>query len=164
MRACLYLALAALMLASPAWAQPAFVPLQQRVDPTKLADIGLSTAQLDALNRLLQDTEAAHPQTVPDAARASVPSAADASPRPAPMHIGLDEGPIKARATGTIAGWQPGTLFTLDNGQQWQVLKGQMTLRRAVQDPQIEVVPGIAGRWFLQVDPDLPKARVFRIR
>jgi len=26
------------------------------------------------------------------------------------------------------------------------------------------VVPGIAGRWFLQVDPDLPKARVFRVR
>jgi len=44
------------------------------------------------------------------------------------------------------------------------VLKGRMTLRRAVQDPPIEVVPGIAGRWFLQVDPDLPKARVFRVR
>ena len=24
-------------------------------------------------------------------------------------------------------------------------------------------VPGIAGRWFLQVDEDLPKARVYRI-
>ena len=164
MRARLYLALAALMLASPAWAQPAFVPLQQRVDPTKLADIGLSASQLDALNRLLQDTEAAHPQAMAEVAPTAVPSVRDASPRPAPMHIGLDEGPIKARATGTIAGWEPGTLFTLDNGQQWQVLKGQMTLRRAVQDPQIEVVPGIAGRWFLQVDPDLPKARVFRVR
>jgi len=26
------------------------------------------------------------------------------------------------------------------------------------------VIPGIAGRWFLQVDEDLPKARVFRLR
>jgi hypothetical protein len=24
-------------------------------------------------------------------------------------------------------------------------------------------VPGIAGRWFLQVDEDMPKARVYRI-
>lgn len=32
-----------------------------------------------------------------------------------------------------------------------------------MQDPEIVVVPGIAGRWFLQVDEDLPKTRVYRI-
>ena len=55
-------------------------------------------------------------------------------------------------------------MFTLDNGQQWRVLKGEMTLKTARSNPEIVVVPGIAGRWFLQVDEDLPKARVFRIR
>ncbi len=39
-----------------------------------------------------------------------------------------------------------------------------MKLRKTLQAPQIEVIPGIAGRWFLQVDEDLPKARVFRLR
>jgi hypothetical protein len=39
-----------------------------------------------------------------------------------------------------------------------------MTLRTALASPAIKVVPGIAGRWFLQVDEDLPKARVYRIR
>ncbi len=53
-------------------------------------------------------------------------------------------------------------MFRLDNGQQWTVLKGRMTLRQPLQDPPILLVPGIAGRWFLQVDPDLPKARVYR--
>jgi hypothetical protein len=29
--------------------------------------------------------------------------------------------------------------------------------------PEIRVVPGLAGRWFLEVDADYPKARVYRI-
>jgi hypothetical protein len=56
-----------------------------------------------------------------------------------------------------VAGWEPGTIFKLDNGQQWQVLKGSMKLRKPLQDPQVLLVPGIAGRWFLQVDEDMPK-------
>jgi hypothetical protein len=60
-------------------------------------------------------------------------------------------------------GWEPGTVFALENGQQWKVLKGSMKLRAPVQAPEIVLVPGIAGRWFLQVDEDLPKARVYRI-
>lgn len=154
MRPWIPLLLAVLPVAYPAAAQDRYVPLEQRIDAARLADVGLTPDQLQQLNRLLRDTQ---PQAPPPTDRAT-PTAA------APMFIGLDDGPIKAHATGTISGWQPGMLFTLDNGQQWQVLKGEMTLRRPLQDPPIEVVPGIAGRWFLQVDPDLPKARVFRVR
>ena len=63
-----------------------------------------------------------------------------------------------------MAGWAPGTVFELENGQQWKVLKGSMTLRKPHERTEVLVVPGIAGRWFLQVDEDLPKARVQRIR
>ncbi|MCS4231727.1 hypothetical protein EDF77_2154 [Stenotrophomonas maltophilia] len=160
MRPWIPLLLAVLPVACPAAAQDRYVPLEHRLDPARLADVGLTPDQLQQLNGLLRDAQAHAPVAVdapPPTARATPPAAA-------PMFIGLDDGPIKAHATGSISGWQPGTLFTLDNGQQWQVLKGEMTLRRALQDPPIEVVPGIAGRWFLQVDPDLPKARVFRVR
>ncbi|MEN5426816.1 hypothetical protein ABE522_10700 [Stenotrophomonas pennii] len=152
--------LAALLAACPAAAQDRYVPLEQRIDAARLADVGLTPAQLQQLNRLLRETQ---PQAL-TAADAPPPADRATPTAAAPMFIGLDDGPIKAHATGTITGWQPGMLFTLDNGQQWQVLKGEMTLRRPLQDPPIEVVPGIAGRWFLQVDPDLPKARVFRVR
>jgi hypothetical protein len=54
-------------------------------------------------------------------------------------------------------------VFELENGQQWKVLKGNLQLRKTLQAPEIVVVPGVAGRWFLQVDEDLPKARVYRI-
>jgi hypothetical protein len=77
--------------------------------------------------------------------------------------LGLDDTPIRARVQGTVTGWEPGTLFALDNGQQWKVLKGEMKLRQSLESPEIVVVPGLAGRWFLQVDEDLPKARVYRV-
>lgn len=38
-----------------------------------------------------------------------------------------------------------------------------MKLRKPLQAPEIVMVPGVAGRWFLQVDEDPPKARVYQI-
>ncbi|HDS1559339.1 TPA: hypothetical protein QEL11_003227 [Stenotrophomonas maltophilia] len=147
-----------------AHAQDRFVPVEQRLTAAQLAEVGLSPAQLQALNRVLRQAEAASPAiSAATAAPADAPLPANV-PAPAAMHLGLEEGPVSARVVGEVAGWAPGTVFTLDNGQQWQVMKGQMKLRRALQAPQIEVIPGIAGRWFLQVDEDLPKARVFRLR
>lgn len=142
-------------------AQAAYVPLEQRLSAAQLAEVGLSPAQLQALNRVLRQAEAGAPDAGTAAAPVPVPAGV---PAPAAMHLGLEEGPVSARLVGEVAGWAPGTVFTLDNGQQWQVMKGQMTLRAPLQSPQIEVIPGIAGRWFLQVDEDLPKARVFRLR
>ena len=77
--------------------------------------------------------------------------------------IGLNDQPIRSRVKGSVSGWEPGTVFELENGQTWKVLKGNMKLRKPFESPEIVVVPGIAGRWFLQVDEDLPKARVYRI-
>lgn len=158
--------LSALLLASSfaATAEDRFVPVEQRLSAAQLAEVGLSPAQLQALNRVLRQAESAAP--VPPAtpvASAGGPLPANA-PAPAAMHLGLEEGPVNARVVGEVDGWAPGTVFTLDNGQQWQVMKGQMKLRKVLQAPQIAVIPGIAGRWFLQVDEDLPKARVFRLR
>lgn len=149
-----------------ATAQDRFVPVEQRLNAAQLAEVGLSPAQLQALNRVLREAESAAPAAVaaqPAAAAPAAPVPANV-PAPAAMHLGLEEGPVTARVVGDVAGWEPGTVFTLDNGQQWQVMKGQMKLRKTLQAPQIEVIPGIAGRWFLQVDEDLPKARVFRLR
>jgi predicted phosphodiesterase len=76
---------------------------------------------------------------------------------------GFNDEPIRSRAVGSISGWEPGTEFKLENGQTWKVLKGSMKLRKPMSAPEILVVPGLMGRWFLQVDEDLPKARVYRV-
>ena len=157
-------------------AEPApYVDIERRLTSEQRHATGLDTLspeQLALLNRLLRDAQG---QVVEDAraqgrADAEVEAAAQrrqaavAGPaRGASRSAGLDEGPIRARLVGDLAGWQPGDVFTLDNGQQWQVLKGSLRLPAPRHAPDVRLVPGVAGRWFLEVDEDLPKARVYRI-
>lgn len=152
---CAALAVAA---APPVLAQSNHIDVQQRFTPAEMHEAGLDTlspAQLAALNRLLREKSTL---SNPDAS-AQQHTRGEANR----AYIGLDDKPIHSRVNGTVGGWEPGTVFVLENGQQWKVLKGAMKLRKPLHAPDIVVVPGIAGRWFLQVDEDMPKARVYRI-
>jgi hypothetical protein len=150
---------AGLALAAPAvQAQSAYVEVEKRFSAEEMHEAGLdtlSTVQLATLNRLLREKQPAPPPEITAGARRP-----DDAPR---SYIGLDDQPIHSRVKGSVEGWAPGTVFELENGQQWKVLKGEMKLRKPLQAPDIVVVPGFAGRWFLQVDEDMPKARVYRI-
>lgn len=134
-----------------------YINIEKKLSSEQLRETGLDTlspAQLQRLNQLLRDdskkvSEAEQSQRKDDANRSSF--------------IGLNDKPIKSRLKGEVSGWDVDTVFELENGQKWKVLKGYMKLRKPMQSPEILVVPGIAGRWFLQVDEDLPKARVYRI-
>lgn len=158
--ACL-LALTAL----PAAAQQAYVDLEQRLNAEQLRETGLdklSKAQLAALNRILRGEDEVQVAAAKAEAKAEVQAQRQQEAEHSAL-IGLNDQPIKSRLKGDVAGWEPGTEFELENGQRWKVLKGQMKLRKPLSAPEIVVVPGIAGRWFLQVDEDMPKARVYRI-
>jgi hypothetical protein len=182
-----------ILMASGLWAvaQPAYVPIEQRLSPEQLKATGLNTlspAQLAALNKVLSEekllTTAAPVSSVSPAmtvapamamAEAPLPIAASTptatvapqglgAPPPADKPIlGFNEKPIVSRLKGTITGWDEGTVFELENGQQWKVLKGKMKLPKPMTNPEVKVVPGIVGRWFLQVSEDYPMARVYLI-
>lgn len=138
----------------------------------------LSSEQLALLNRLLRThpvpdavpvaskSPAATAQSGNTSAQAQAPSTASVPMASAPPRPPLttDGKPVTSRLIGSVQRWAPGTLFELENGQQWRVLKGQVDLPKALQSPQVLVVSGIAGRWFLQIDENYPKARVERIR
>lgn len=146
-----------LLLSSTVLAEQAYVDIEQRLDAEQLHATGLDTLsaqQLELLNRLLRE------ESVKAVEAAVAESAHEQSPK---FLAGLDEGPISSRLKGSLDGWQPGTVFELENGQQWKVLKGSVKLRETLHEPGIKLVPGIAGRWFLQVVEDMPKARVYRI-
>lgn len=153
------LALALASVACIAWAQQGYVGIAERLTPDQLREVGLTPAQVELLDRYLRASEATRPTTTPR----TEPSASTETRRGPAQYIGLDDAPIRSRVKGAVAGWAPGTVFELENGQQWKVLKGSMTLHKVLQSPEILVVPGVAGRWFLQVDEDTPKARVYRI-
>jgi hypothetical protein len=153
----LALASVAVMAAEP------YVNIEQRLTTEQLHATGLDTlspAQLEQLNLVLRDEMAKHDESV-RVAIAEKPGVDDASAHAS--YMGLDQEPIKSRLKGSVSGWEPGTEFQLENGQTWKVLKGSMKLRKPLQSPEVLVVPGFAGRWFFQVDEDLPKARVYRI-
>lgn len=146
-----------------------YVSLRERLSAEELRAIGLSDAQVDQLDAALRASDArGRKQAEAQAAIAPAPrvnaraSAAPAAP-PIRPKVGLDDDEIVAHAQGRITGWAPGTVFTLDNGQRWQVMKGTATLRTPLDSPRVRVVPGFSGRWFLEVTADMPKARVFLV-
>ncbi|UXI68926.1 hypothetical protein [Tahibacter amnicola] len=152
MRAVLLLAF--LVLPSVLWGQ-GYTAIEDRLTEAQRKATGLDTLtseQLALLNRLLREKEQAAP-------------AVAAHPDEAERHamLAAEQRAITARLKGTIARWEPGTVFELDNGQKWKVLKGELTLRAPLEQPEVKVISGLAGRWFLQVDEALPKARVYRI-
>lgn len=149
--------LALLLTPIAATAGQPYVNIEQRLTAEQQRATGLDTlspVQLELLNRLLRE-ESAKVAKAEESSRQDPPRMAS--------YIGLDDKPIRSRLTGSVGGWEPGTVFELENGQQWKVLKGSMKLRNILQTPEVVVVPGVAGRWFLQVDEDSPKARVYRI-
>jgi hypothetical protein len=175
-----FLALVLLVAPLLAQAHEPYVDIEARLSPEQQHATGidtLSAEQLKLLNQLLREQpgEAAPPAApiaVPQATTAPVvhdsiappaPTRVAPAPAPAPMFIGLDDQPIKTRIQGSVSGWAPGSEFLLANGQRWKVLKGEVKLPTSLQNPAVTVLPGIAGRWFLQVDENLPSARVYRI-
>jgi len=135
-----------------------YVDIEQRLTPEQRRATGLDTltpAQLELLNRLLREQEPA-PQAAPASTKSDKPN--DES-----SLIGFNDAEIASRLVNTITGWEPGYVFELENGQKWKVLKGAVKLRQPLDRPKVKVIPGIAGRWFMEVTDDMPKARVYRI-
>ena len=158
--------LLALSLATAAGAQQAYLDIEQRLTAEQRHATGLDTlsaTQLELLNRLLREDLSLRKAPVSAEPAQVVNSERAPGERSPASYIGLDDQPIRSHLKGEVVGWEPGTVFVLENGQQWKVLKGSMRLRKPLQTPEILVVPGVMGRWFLQVDEDLPKARVYRI-
>ena len=161
------LAFLLLLVACVAWATKPWIDLEQRFTSEQMHATGLDTLkpeQLALLNQLLreesQDAAAeAGPSPAP-APVASVPAESDAQRK---SFFGYDESVIATRLVGTLTGWEPGTEFELANGQRWKVLKGRYKLNKPLENPEIKVVPGAAGRWFFRIDDDTPGARVYRI-
>ncbi|NUO78338.1 MAG: hypothetical protein HOQ32_20305 [Lysobacter sp.] len=154
------------LLPNLAFAQTVYRDVEQRLTPAQLRETGLdglSPAQLALLNRLLREDADREAAAAPPAAAPAIAGIAPGRDD-AGLLEGAADGPIRSRLVGTVAEWAPGTVFALENGQQWRVLKGALKLPKPMSAPEIVVVPGVSGRWFLQVDEDLPKARVQRIK
>jgi hypothetical protein len=152
------------LLALAAVAAEGWVRIEQRLTPAQMHETGLDKLSADELKRLNEILANEDGAGRVDAA--AVERRGDAErhggDRGAAGYIGMDAERITTRIEGRVEGWEPGTEFHLANGQVWKVLKGSMKLRKPKENPEVVLVPGVMGRWFLQVDEDAPKARVYR--
>ncbi|MGV8961138.1 MAG: hypothetical protein ACOH1V_12260 [Stenotrophomonas sp.] len=134
-----------------------YVPLEQRLDRTQMQQTGLdqlSTAQLQLLNRLLSEEQTRQIET------AKAQSSREAS---AGKPIVRDREPVTTRIVGQMRGWSNGQVLTLENGQRWRVVQGELFLRKPVDDPQVHLAPSSMGAWYLQMPGQNQRAKVERV-
>ena len=138
-------------------AEPAYVPLAQRLTAEQLRTTGLdqlTPEQMRLLDQILQGEQA-------DVARRTEQ---DARERRAGLFDRDARQPIHAAIVGRFKGWSGNDILQLDNGQRWQVVDTpSMTLRRALENPKVTIAPGFMGAWYLQVEGAAPRAKVKRV-
>jgi hypothetical protein len=129
-------------------AQPAYVPIEERISAEQRQAAGLhklSADELAALNALLRGERSAAVATA-----ATDPAAGrKAPPREA----------IAGRLKGSFSGWTPGTRLELQDGQVWHVIEGSLYTKR-VDSPAVRIEPGLVGGWYLKVDGQTSRAKV----
>lgn len=118
----------------------------------------LSPQELDHLQRWLAAHASELAATMPASAAHSAKVAArqPAAPR-ADRHGDV----VESHLAGRFDGWHPGSVLTLENGQQWRVVDdSELTVPQATDHPTVTVRPGLMGGWNLQVEGYNTRARV----
>jgi len=61
---------------------------------------------------------------------------------------------IETQLVGKYRGFEPGTVFTLANGQQWRVVEGSFwsSARDENKPRKVKIVPGVLGSFFLEIE------------
>ena len=127
------------------------------------------------------------PVSAPDAKAVPAPRAAEpratepraAEPRAvenrpplpqAPAQFGLEQRPnpvelasIESSIPGNFEGWYPNAVFTLANGQIWQISDGS-TRRLYRTNPKVKIRRGSFGSFFLEIEGDNNSPRVRRLQ
>ena len=158
------LALMLVVVSISAIAQTSTVPLEKRLTTEQMQATGLNTLsakQLALLNQLLQEQTSQAVAVAVEKNTEEVKASAPVAPMAVPV---LSNEPFKSRIIGTFGGWQTGTVFTLENGQLWQVNKGNAKLPKPLNDPAVDVKISLVGKWYFELSEDLPRAMVTRIK
>lgn len=148
-------ALLLLLAVTAAGAQSTSPTLEERMSQTEFRDAGLdklSTAELAHLNEWLQ----AHGE-----GKVKYVSASGA-PVFYPDASGRET--VENSIAGTFVGWRGKTIFTLDNGQQWQQAESGMYDAGKFEHPKVKIKPMLLGSWLMYVDGCGCSVRVKRVK
>lgn len=75
-----------------------------------------------------------------------------------------DRSTITSRIVGTFTGWDGQTVFTLENGMIWEQADKDKFYVKAVENPVVNIEPGMFRTWKLSVEGHDSNCRVERIQ
>ncbi|MBC7368231.1 MAG: hypothetical protein H7343_15700 [Undibacterium sp.] len=67
---------------------------------------------------------------------------------------------VETRLLGDFRGWSDGTIFSLENGQRWQVQGGNYSMPPEPGPRRVVIVPGLVGAFFLEIEGVRQKPKV----
>lgn len=163
------LAIAGLLgLSSAALADPNFSSLEERMTGREFRETGLyklSEDELAALNRWIRQRSLAEEEPrAPIATASSESSASAASDDRRGLRSSEERSPIESRIVGSFTGWRGRTEFELENGQVWRQAESGTFVVPEIENPEVEIVPGMLSSWRLRVSGYNTRVRVERIR
>jgi hypothetical protein len=158
----MFFVLMALAFAPLAWAQqspPLTANVEQQMSAEQFKAAGLDKLSPQELAQLEAWLATHPPVTLPASRAASARIAARVPETPAAAERGRDR--VESRIAGRFHGWHPGSVLTLQNGQQWRVIdSSELVVRQALDQPPVTVRPGLLGGWNLKVEGYNTQARV----
>lgn len=136
------LALILLAAVSVAGAQSQPSTLEERMSQAEFRAAGLDKLSPDELHQL---------NTWLDGHGGSIVKYVDSSGTPL-FYADSDRPVIEQHIVGTFSGWRGHTIFTLDNGQQWQQAESGMLDAGKLANPAVKIKPMLLGSWLMYVD------------
>ncbi len=149
-----------------------FSTLEERMTGQEFRETGLhklSDEELAALNRWIRQRsltlEEYRGETTTDRA---APARDDATEDTTADRRGFEEAsersPINSRIVGSFTGWRGNTVFELENGMVWRQAENDTFAVREMENPEVEIRPGLFGTWRLSVEGYSSAVRVERVR
>jgi hypothetical protein len=137
-------------------------PFSRSLAPADFAAAGLgrlTPAELARLDALIA-ARTAPPAAVPLPA-APAPVAARAARRAAPA--AEEEAPVESRLTGEFRGWEPRTVFALENGERWQETGGTTYAGSPLAAPAVRIRAGALGAYWMRIEGVGREVKVRRV-
>ena len=141
-------------------------PFSRSLAPADFAAAGLgrlTPAELARLDALI----GAHAAPAAAALRSAAP--APAAPRfaPAPARRAAsaaeEDAPVESRLTGEFRGWEPRTVFALENGERWQETGGTTYAGPPLAAPAVRIRAGALGAHWMRIEGVSREVKVRRV-
>lgn len=146
-------------------ADPSFSSLEERMTGQEFRETGLhklSDEELAALNRWIQQRSLAEGEAWTGSEQRG--SATPEGDRRGFREARSERTAISSRLVGSFNGWRGRDEFELENGQVWRQSEPGTFAVSPMENPEVEITPGMLGGWFLRVDGYNTRVRVERIR